>query len=255
MVPVPGQGGVGDGMEFLGDVLAWFTTAANWEGNGGIVHRTVEHLGMSAAATVTALAIALPIGLLLGHTGKAALLAVNLSNMGRAIPSFALLVLGAQVFGIGAAPAYLALVALAIPPIVTNAYVGVREVDRDVVEAARGMGMSEGRILAKVELPVSVPLVMAGVRTAGVQVVATATLAAVVAWGGLGRFIVDGLAQGDRVKLFAGAVLVAALSMLTELGLALLQRLLTPAGLRLRPRAERRVSLLPGAAAAPEVVQ
>lgn len=239
-------------MRFLGDVLAWFTTAGNWRGNGGIVHRLVEHLGMSASATLTALLVALPIGLLLGHTGRGGLVAVNLSNVGRAIPSFALLVFGAQIFGVGAVPAYLALVALAIPPVVTNAYTGVREVDRDVVEGARGMGMGEAQILFRVELPVAVPLVMAGVRTTGVQVVATATLAAVVGWGGLGRFVVDGLAQGDRVKLFAGALLVAVVSMLTEAALGWLQRALTPAGLRLPARSERRVSLLPGAAAAPE---
>ena len=239
-------------MDFLADVVAWFTTAANWQGDRGITHRVVEHMGMSAAATLTAFAIALPLGLTLGHTGRGGLLAVNVSNVGRAIPSFALLVFGAQLFGIGAKPAYLALVALAVPPIVTNSYTGVRHVDRDVVEAARGMGMGELRILGRIELPVAIPLVMAGVRTAGVQVVATAGLAAVVAWGGLGRFIIDGLAQGDRVQLFAGAVLVAVLSMLTELGLGLLQRVLTPAGLRLRPQAQRRVSVLPGAAAAPE---
>jgi len=240
-------------MGFLGDVFTWFTTAANWRGNGGIAHRLGEHIGMSAAATLTAFAIALPLGLILGHTGKAALLAVNVSNVGRAIPSFAILVFGSQLFGIGAKPAYLALVALAIPPIVTNAYTGIRQVDRDAVEAARGMGMGEARVLFRVELPVAVPLVMAGVRTAGVQVVATAGLAAVVAWGGLGRFIIDGLAQGDRVQLFGGAVLIAVLSILTELGLGLLQRVLTPAGLRLRPQAQRRVSVLPGAAAALEV--
>lgn len=234
---------------FLGDVVAWFTTSANWQGDRGIVHRMGEHLAMSGAATLTALAVALPLGLVLGHTGRGGLLAVNVSNVGRAIPSFALLVFGAQLFGIGAKPAYVALVALAIPPIVTNAYTGVRQVDRDMVEAARGMGMGEARILARVELPVAVPLVMAGVRTAGVQVVATAGLAAVVAWGGLGRYIIDGLAQGDRAQLFGGAVLVAALSLLTELGLGLVQRLLTPAGLRLRPQAQRRVCVLPGAAA------
>lgn len=239
---------------FLADVVAWFTTAANWQGERGIVHRLVEHLAMSGAATLSAVAVALPVGLALGHTGRGALLSVNISNMGRAIPSFALLVFGAQLFGVGAKPAYLALVALAVPPIVTNAYTGIRQVDRDIVEAARGMGMSEALILARVELPVAVPLVMAGVRTAGVQVVATAGLAAVVGWGGLGRYIIDGIAQGDDVKLFAGAVLVAGLSMLTEVALGLLQRLLTPSGLRLGTRVERRVSILPGAAAAPEAV-
>jgi osmoprotectant transport system permease protein len=207
---------------------------------------------MSGAATLAAIAIGLPVGLALGHTGRFAFLAVNVSNVGRAIPSFALLVLGVQLFGIGAKPAFIALVALAIPPIVTNAYTGVRQVDRDVVEAARGMGMTERGILARVEVPVAMPLVMAGVRTAGVQVVATATLAAVVAWGGLGRYIVDGLAQKDTVQVFGGALIVAVLSMATELGLGLLQRALTPAGLRLNRRGPRKVSILPGAAAAPE---
>ncbi|HZQ28974.1 MAG TPA: ABC transporter permease [Acidimicrobiales bacterium] len=238
---------------FLSHVVTWFTTASRWQGDHGIVHRLVEHVGMSAAATLTAVAIALPIGLVLGHTGKGALLAVNVSNVGRAIPSFALLVFGVQLFGIGAKPAYIALVALAIPPITTNTYTGVRQVDPDVVEAARGMGMRERGILARVELPVAMPLVMAGVRTAGVQVVATATLAAVVAWGGLGRYIVDGLAQKDTVQVFSGALIVAVLSMATELGLGMLQRLLTPAGLRLPRASQRKVSVFPGAAAAPEV--
>ena len=237
---------------FLADVAQWFATAANWHGERGIVHRLTEHVAMSGAATATAVVLALPVGLLLGHTGRGALVAVNVSNVGRAIPSFALLVLGVQLFGIGAEPAFIALVALAIPPVVTNAYVGVRQVDPDVVEAARGMGMGEARILARVEVPVGMPLIMAGVRTAGVQVVATATLAAVVAWGGLGRYIVDGLAQKDTVQVFAGALIVAVLSMTTEVVLGLLQRMLTPAALRLRPRLERKVSILPGAAAVVE---
>lgn len=238
---------------FLSDVAAWFTTSAHWQGDHGIVHRLGEHLAMSLAATLTAVVIGLPIGLILGHTGRGALLAVNVSNIGRAIPSFALLVLGVQLFGIGARPAFIALVALAIPPIVTNAYTGIRQVDPDVIEAARGMGMTGPRILGRVELPVATPLVMAGIRTAGVQVVATATLAAVVAWGGLGRYIVDGLAQKDTVQVFSGALLVAVLSMAAELGLGGLQRAVTPRGLRLPRRGERKVSVLPGAAAAPEV--
>lgn len=236
---------------FLGDVAAWLTTSAHWRGDAGIAHRLAEHIVMSGAATVTALAVALPVGLVLGHTGRYGLLAVNVSNVGRAVPSFALLVLGAQLFGIGAKPAYVALVALAVPPIVTNAYTGIRQVDRDVVAAARGMGMGEARILLRVEVPVAVPLLMAGVRTAGVQVVATAGLAAIVAWGGLGRFIIDGLAQGDTVQLFSGAVLVAAVSLFTEVGLGLVQRALTPAGLRAASTAQRRVPGAPGAAPAP----
>lgn len=221
-------------MEFLGDVLAWLTTAAHWQGGNGAVHRLVEHVGMSGASVLVAAAIALPIGIWLGHTGRGGTLAVNLSNIGRAVPSFAILVITVQLVGIGWKPAFIALVALAIPPMVTNSYVGVREVDPEVRESARGMGMTGGQSLWRVELPVALPLVMAGVRTAAVQVVATATLAALAAWGGLGRFIVDGFYQRDYVMVFSGAVLVALVAILTELGLASLQRLVVPAGLRSR---------------------
>jgi osmoprotectant transport system permease protein len=174
---------------------------------------------------------------------------VNLANIGRAIPSFALLVLFVFVFSIGPEPVFIALVALAIPPVVTNAYVGVSGVDADTREVARGMGMTGGQVLRRVELPLALPLVMAGVRTAGVQVVATATLGAVVAWGGLGRYIVDGFAQQDNVKLFAGALLVAALSVGVELALGFLQRLTLSPGISGRRTPTSAVSALPGAAA------
>jgi osmoprotectant transport system permease protein len=217
---------------FLDQVLHWFLNPAHWRGANGIPTRLSEHVLMSVAAIVGAMLIALPIGIALGHTGRGGLLAINVSNVGRAIPSFALLVLLLLVLGLGAAPAYLALVALAIPPMVTNAYAGMRGVDRGLIDAARGLGMRERQILFGVELPNAVSVIMAGVRTAGVQVVATATLAALVAWGGLGRYIVDGLAQLDYVQVFAGAVLVALLAGLTELVLALGQRAVTPAALR-----------------------
>ena len=226
-------------MEFLGDVVRWFASGEHWKGDAGIVHRLVEHVVMSGGSVLAAAALALPLGIWLGHTGRGAVVAVNLSNLGRAIPSFAILVLAAQLVGIGWKPAFAALVALGVPPMVTNAYVGVREVDADVKEAARGLGMSGLQSLWRVELPVALPLVMAGVRTAAVQVVATATLAALVAWGGLGRFVVDGLSQRDFVQLFAGASLVAVLSILTELVLAGLQRTIVPAGLRLRDSGRR----------------
>ena len=137
-----------------------------------------------------------------------------------------------QIFGIGAPPAFVALVALAVPPILTNSYVGMRQVDAELKEASRGMGMTDLQLLFRVEMPLALPVMMAGVRTSGVNVVATATLAALVAWGGLGRFIVDGLSQRDFVQLFAGALLVAALSLAAEGSLASLQWLATPAGLR-----------------------
>lgn len=228
-------------MSFIGQVVQWFLNAAHWQGDGGIPHRTFEHLAMSGASVLTAALIALPVGIAIGHFGKGGNLAINISNIGRAIPSFALLVLAAQFFGIaaasqvvgfGAVPAFVALVALAIPPMVTNSYVGMREVDPDVREAARGMGMRERVVLLRVELPIAMPFIMAGIRTSAVNVVATATLAAVVAWGGLGRFIVDGLGLQDYPMLFAGAVLVAALSLIVEFSLAGAQRLATPAGLR-----------------------
>ena len=228
-------------MSFLGQVVHWFLNPAHWQGDAGIPHRTVEHLLMSGISVLVAALIALPVGIAIGHFGKGGNLAINISNIGRAIPSFALLVLAAQLFGIaaasqvvgfGAVPAFVALVALAIPPMVTNSYVGMREVDPDVREAAHGMGMRERAVLLRVELPIAVPFIMAGIRTSAVNVVATATLAAVVAWGGLGRFIVDGLGLQDYPMLFAGAVMVAILSLVVEFALAGIQRLATPAGLR-----------------------
>lgn len=214
------------------EVLRWFLTTSHWQGVNGIPHRLGEHLLMSSAAVLTAAAFALPLGIVLGHFGRGGVLAINLSNLGRSIPSFALLVIALQLLGLGAPPAFAALVALAIPPMVTNSYVGMRGVDADVKEAARGMGMREPALLLRVELPIALPLVMAGIRTAAVQVVATATLAALVAWGGLGRYIVDGLAQQDFVQLFAGALLVAVLSLGVEVALSGLQRQTMPAGLK-----------------------
>jgi len=218
-------------MNFLGDVVNWFTDPTHWQGMNGIPHRVEEHVLMSLAAVGAALLIAVPPSLILGHLRRFGALAVNISNVGRAIPSFAVLVLGVQVLGIGAKPAFLALFVLAIPPLVTNSYVGMADVDPEIRESAKGMGMSARQSVVRVEIPIALPVLLAGVRTAAVQVVATATLAAIVAWGGLGRYIVDGLAQRDNVQVFAGAFLVAMLSVLTELSLALAQRLVVSAGL------------------------
>jgi len=219
-------------VSIFGEVLRWFLDPAHWDGTFGIPNRLWEHLQMSFLATLTAAVLALPVGVVLGHYGRFGNLAINLSNVGRALPSFGILVLAVPLFGIGAAPAFIALVALAIPPIVTNSYVGMRDVDPELKEAARGLGMREHVALLRVEMPVALPVIMAGIRTAGVQVVATATLAAVVAWGGLGRFIVDGFAQRDDVQIFAGAILVAVLAMFAELALAGLQWLATPRPMR-----------------------
>lgn len=225
-------------MSLPGDVVTWFTTAEHWRGDFGVPHRLYEHVTMSAAAIVVAAVIALPIGIWLGHRGKGGAVAINLANVGRALPSLAILAVFQSAFGLrgwpgfGARPAFVALVALAVPPLVTNAYVGMRGVDREVLEAARGMGMTGGELLWQVEVPIALPLLMAGLRTAAVQVVATATLAAVTAWGGLGRFIVDGFGQQDNAQIVAGAILVGLLALLTELGLGWVQRAVVSDGLR-----------------------
>jgi len=225
----------------LGDVLNWLRDAANWRGDSGAAARIFEHVQISGVAVLAAILIAVPPALWLGHKRRFGLVAINISNVGRALPSFAILVLGTQLLGllekpvIGSVSVFVALVALAVPPIVTNTYVGMAEVPDEVRDAARGMGLSDGQSLRRVELPLAVPLIMAGVRTSAVQVVATATIAAQLGFGGLGRFIIDGYAtraSGGYTDVLAGAVLVAGLALLTEAFLGIGQRALTPRGLR-----------------------
>lgn len=226
-------------MELLYELLNWFTDPANWSGRDALPSRLAEHVLISLGAIVVALLLALPLALYIGHTGRGGFLAISLSNLGRAIPSYALLVI---LFGIFAAattnlgllvngPIVLAMIALAIPPIVTNTYAGMRDIDRDLVEAARGMGMGGWQVLRRVELPLALPVILAGVRTASVQVVATAALGAVIGGGGLGRYIIQGMARFDHPRLLAGALLVALLALGTELFLAWLQRRAVSAGL------------------------
>src|SRR5438128_6832423 len=221
-------------MDFLGLVWRWLADPAHWQGSDGIPARLVEHIHLSGESVLIGAAIALPAGIALGHYGRFGALAINISNAGRAVPSFGILVIAFQVFGLGDLPIVLALTALAIPPMVTNSYVALREVDPDIREAARGMGYRELPLVLRIELPLAVPLIMAGIRTSAVQVVATATLAAAIAGGGLGRYIIDGFAQQDYVKLFAGAVLVGVLALVTEGSLSLVERLLVPRGIRLQ---------------------
>jgi osmoprotectant transport system permease protein len=218
-------------MNVVNEVIAWLTDPAQWSGPDGIPVRTLQHLWYSVLATVIAAAIALPIGVYIGHTGRGAVFAVNLTNLGRAIPSLGIIILMFTVFGFGIAPVLITLFALAIPPIVTNSYIGVRSVDPDVRQAAEGMGMRGRQVLWQVELPMAMPLIMAGIRTSAVQVVATATLAAFVGLGGLGRYLIDGLAQRDIAEVVGGAILVAALSLLTELVLGRVQTMVVSKGL------------------------
>jgi osmoprotectant transport system permease protein len=223
----------------------WLTDPAHWQGIDGIPTRLGQHLHLSIESVAIGALIALPVGIVLGHYGRFGNLAINISNAGRAVPSFGILVIAFQIFGLGDGPIILALTALAIPPMVTNSYVALRVVDADIKEAARGMGYRELAQVFRVELPLAVPLIMAGVRTSAVQVVATATLAALVAGGGLGRYIVDGLARSDNPRTLAGALLVAALALATEGLLAGLERLLVPRGIRLlkAPAVQRATTL------------
>ncbi|MFB7503844.1 ABC transporter permease [Streptomyces broussonetiae] len=210
----------------LKNLGTWLTSSAQWTGPDGIAHRLAEHLQYSLLATLIAAAIGLPLGLLIGHTGKGAFLAINLASFGRALPTVGLVVLVFLAGGLSMLPVYVALVALAVPAIVTNTYAGMTAVDPDVKDAARGQGMRGHQVLCQVELPLALPLIMTGLRLALIQVVATATIAAYVSFGGLGRYVFDGLAQRDLVQVLGGAVLVAAVAVVLDVALAGLQRFL-----------------------------
>lgn len=237
-------------MDILTAVAAWFADPAHWTGTSGILNRTVEHLVLSAVSIAAALAIAVPLGLLIGHTGRGAFLTVSIANLGRSIPSYALLIIFVTFFGIGFGAAFPALVVLAIPPILTNTYVALREVDHDMVEAGRAMGMGEVQLLRRVELPIAIPVVIAGIRVAAVQVVATATLAALVGGGALGRFIVDGFALRRQDQLVAGAILVALFALLTERSFTWLERRLVSPGLRRTANLQGEILNMPEASGA-----
>ncbi|GAA1311925.1 ABC transporter permease subunit [Streptomyces sanglieri] len=217
-------------MGVLGEAWTWLTTGANWSGESGAAHRLVEHLYVSGVSLALACAIALPVALYLGHIGKGGALAVNLSNVGRAVPVFAVLALFmvSPLRNAGYVPTVIALVLFAVPPLLTNAYVGMTEVDRSVTEAARGMGMFGRQLFVRVELPLAYPMIMTGLRSAAVQVVATATIAAMVGQGGLGRIITAGFNTYNTPQVVAGAVLVAVLALLVEAVLVGLDRLLSP---------------------------
>ncbi|MER6047633.1 ABC transporter permease subunit [Streptomyces sp. BHT-5-2] len=224
-------------MSTLAAVWAWLTTAANWSGENGVWHRLAQHAALTFACLVISALIALPIALTLGHLGRGGVLAVNLANVGRAVPTFAVLVLLllTPIGRNGQWPTVIALVLFAVPPLLTNAYVGMREVDQDVVRAARGMGMTGVQLVWWVEAPLALPLVLTGVRIAAVQLVATATLAALVGGGGLGRIITAGFNLASTPQVVAGAVVVAVFALLMEALFELVQRF-APARARGRHR-------------------
>ena len=205
----------------------WLADPAHWSGDNGVWHRLLQHLLLTVVCLVLSCLIARPVALVLGHLGRGGALAVNISNVGRAVPTFAVLVLLllTPVGNWGEGPTVVALVLFAVPPLLTNAYVGMREVDRGVVQAARGMGMTGRQLMFHVELPLSLPLLMNGVRIAAVQLVATATIAALAGGGGLGRIITAGFNLASTPQVVAGALLVAVFALLVEGGFEIAERL------------------------------
>lgn len=231
-------------MEIFGEAIAWLLVAENWtDPRNGILLRLWEHVSLSAAALAFAVAIALPLGLWIGHSGRGAAVVIAIANIGRAVPSvgwlgivfpLTLVLLGRA--GLGFIPSVIALTALGIPPIVLNTYAGMRQVEPDLVEAGRGMGMREVELVRLVEVPVALPVILAGIRVSAVQIVATATLAQIVGGGTLGEFIVQGIYVRALERVVGAAILVAMLAILTELIFSLIERRVVSPGLRGRSR-------------------
>jgi osmoprotectant transport system permease protein len=228
-------------MDLVTATAQWLTDPAQWQGPNGIPARLLEHLFISGASLAVAAVVAMPLGLWIGHTGRLSWLVLGSANAWRALPSFA--VIGLLVpfttqidpsLGFTLYPTLVAMIVLAGPPILVNSYEGIAGVDRDLVDAARGMGMRERQILFGLEVPIALPVIATGIRLAAVQVIATATLGAVFGFGGLGRFIVLGDANRDNGELFGGVVLVASLALVTYGLFVLLERRLVSPGLSSR---------------------
>jgi osmoprotectant transport system permease protein len=219
-------------VSFFSYAWDWVTTSAHWQGSDSIPQQLVAHLGYTVLPLLIAALIGIPLGVAIGHTGRGAVLVVNLANAWRAIPTLGLLILLAVYLGFSILTWLIPLVVLAIPPIIINAYEGVAGVDPDVKDAAKGMGMTPWQQVTRVELPIALPLLLVGLRTATIFVVATATIAAYIGLGGLGRFIIDGLASNDYGPVAGGALLVVLLAVLVLTLFAVLNRLVVPVGLR-----------------------
>ena len=219
-------------MSFFSYAWDWVTQSANWHGSGSIPQQILAHLGYSALPLLIATLIGIPAGVAIGHTGRGAVIVVNLANSWRAIPTLGLLTLLAVYLGFSLLTWLLPLVVLAIPPILVNAYEGVAGVEPGVRDAAKGAGMTSWQQVTRVEVPIALPLILVGLRTAAIFVVATATIAAYIGLGGLGRFIIDGLSSYQYGPVAGGALLVVILAVLVLGFFALLSRLIVPAGLR-----------------------
>jgi osmoprotectant transport system permease protein len=223
-------------MSFFSWAWDWITQSANWHGAGSIPQQVLAHLGYSVLPLLVAALIGIPAGVIIGHTGRGATAVINVANAWRAIPTLGLLVLLAVLLPFSSLDWLLPLVALAVPPILVNTYEGVAGVDPGVRDAARGMGMTRWQQVTRVEVPIALPLILVGLRTSAIFVVATATIAAYIGLGGLGRFIIDGLASNQYGPVAGGALLVVILAVLVLVLFAALSWLLVPAGLRKQRR-------------------
>ena len=222
-------------MSYILGAFAFILDGVNWQGELGIAARLLQHLQITVLSVVIAAAIAVPLGLLIGHTGRGRSAVIGVTGAARALPTFGVLTLFVLVglqFGAGLSltPVIVVLVILAIPPLLAGAYAGVEAVDRLTVDAARAQGMTEWQVLTRVELPLALPLLVGGLRSATLQVIATATIAAYVAQGGLGRYLIEGIQSRDYLRAVVGAVLVAALALLVDGLLAAVQKLVVPRG-------------------------
>ncbi|MGA8988000.1 ABC transporter permease [Aeromicrobium sp.] len=212
-------------MSIWSDAVTWLSDSTHWSGDDGVPHRLVQHLGYTADTVLIAAAIAIPLGLWIGHTGRMRTAAVSITGALRALPTLGLLTFIVLFIGIGLTPPLIALVVLSIPSLLAGAYSGLESVDRQTIDAARSVGMTEWQILVKVEIPLALPIIVGGFRSATLQVVATATVAAYVSLGGLGRYIIDGQATRDYPQMVGGSVLVVALALALDGIFAGLQRL------------------------------
>lgn len=227
-------------MSFLTFAWDWLKSPAQWHGQNGIPDRLLQHVFYyTVPSLLIAALIALPVGLLIGHYGRGGFVAINTANIWRAIPTLGLLVLMVVLLGLSIEPVLIPLVVLGIPPILVNAYEGVAGVDPDLKDAARGMGMTPWQVLWKVEVPVAMPLIMLGLRTAAIFIVATATIAAEIGSGGLGRYIIDGLAANNYGEVAGGAAVIVVLALVVQVAFVGLRRLVVPEGLRLQARASQ----------------
>jgi osmoprotectant transport system permease protein len=203
-------------MNFIGQALSYLFTAGNWVGPVGLAARTLEHLEYTALAVAISALVAIPIGLIVGHTGRGTLLVVSAINALRALPTLGVLLLAVLLWGLGLVPPIMALMVLGIPPLLAGTYAGISNIDHTVVDAARSMGMSETRVLLRVEVPNALPLIVGGLRLATLQVVATATVAAYASLGGLGRYLIDGIKVRQFHIALVGALMVAALALILD---------------------------------------